>query len=404
MLLPVSGAFHSTLMAPVAEAMRPLIDGTTIRAGRVPLVADVDAGFLRDPPDLREELVDQICGSVRWVDVVDALVGAGVTTIYEIGPGQVLAGLIGRCAPGVTVITAERMVADERCRHGERRAALKSDARWERAIRRRAPRVRMKRREETRAMGEANGGQRAGVAVITGGTRGIGLAVAKRLVADGYDVLLTYKGDAEAAEAAKSELSGSDRQVETIAADISTADGAGMAIEAAMQRLGRLDVLVNNAGITRDTLLMRMSDEDWDDVLTTNLKGAFLTSKAAIRPMLRQRSGRIVNISSVVGQVGNAGQANYAAAKAGLIGFTKSLAKEVGSRGITVNAIAPGFIATRMTAGLPDETKATILERTPLNRFGTPEDVAGAVAFLVGPDASFITGHTLTVDGGLFMP
>ena len=166
-------------------------------------------------------------------------------------------------------------------------------------------------------MSEASGDQRTGVAVVTGGTRGIGLAVAKRLVADGYDVLLTYKGDAEAAEAAKSELSGSDRQVEAIAADISTAEGAGVAIEAAMQQLGRLDVLVNNAGITRDTLLMRMNDEDWDDVLTTNLKGAFLTSKAAIRPMLRQRSGRIVNISSVVGQVGNAGQANYAAAKAG---------------------------------------------------------------------------------------
>jgi 3-oxoacyl-[acyl-carrier protein] reductase len=242
------------------------------------------------------------------------------------------------------------------------------------------------------------------VAVVTGGTRGIGLAIASRLAADGYDLLLTYRDDAKAAERAREELAGSGRHVEVIAADVSTADGAGMAIEGAMQQLGQLDVVVNNAGITRDTLLMRMSEDDWDAVLTTNLKGAFLVSKAAVRPMLRQRSGRIVNITSVVGQAGNVGQANYAAAKAGLIGFTKSLAKEVGSRGITVNAVAPGFIATRLTEGLPDEMKAMLRERTPLGRFGTPEDVAGAVAFLIGPDSRFITGHTLTVDGGLFMP
>jgi 3-oxoacyl-[acyl-carrier protein] reductase len=252
-------------------------------------------------------------------------------------------------------------------------------------------------------MSEAKAG-RTGVAVVTGGTRGIGLAIASRLAADGYDLLLTYRADAEAAERAREALTDSGRQIEVIAADVSTADGAGLAIEGAMQQLGQLDVVVNNAGITRDTLLMRMSEDDWDAVLTTNLKGAFLVSKAAVRPMLRQRSGRIVNITSVVGQAGNVGQANYAAAKAGLIGFTKSLAKEVGSRGITVNAVAPGFIATRLTERLPEEMKAMLLERTPLGRFGTPEDVAGAVAFLVGPDSRFITGHTLTVDGGLFMP
>lgn len=238
-------------------------------------------------------------------------------------------------------------------------------------------------------------------ALITGGSRGIGREVALRLAAEGVAVAVNYNtGEAEAAEVVKEAIALGANAI-ALKGSVTSAQDADALVEETVAKLGSLDILVNNAGITRDNLLMRMSEEDWDAVQDTNLKGAFLCTKAAIRPMLRQRSGRIINMSSVVALTGNAGQANYTAAKAGLIGFTKTVAREVASRGITVNAIAPGFIETRMVEELGEELRSKIQKRIPLARFGGPGDVAASVAFLASEDAAYITGQVLSVDGGL---
>lgn len=240
-------------------------------------------------------------------------------------------------------------------------------------------------------------------ALVTGASRGIGRAIALALAAEGADVVVNYAGSEAAAKAVAAEIEAMGRKAMVIQADISSSEAATAMIDQAVKEFGRIDVLVNNAGITRDGLLMRMKEEDWDAVLTTNLKGVFNCTKAAIKYMMKQKAGHIVSISSVVGEMGNAGQANYAAAKAGVIGFTKAVAKEVAARGITVNAVAPGFIKTDMTAVLNEKQVEGMLTTIPLKRLGDPSDIAKAVVFLASEDANYITGQTINVDGGMVM-
>lgn len=237
------------------------------------------------------------------------------------------------------------------------------------------------------------------VAVVTGSGQGIGREIALKLAEAGASVVVNSRSEAALEVAEK--IKGMGHQGMAIIGDVSSTADVTRLIDQTLSTYGKVDILINNAGITQDQLLIRMSDEDWDKVLNVNLKSVFLCTRAALRPMIRQRSGRIISITSIVGIVGNAGQANYAASKAGIIGFTRSIAKEVASRGITVNAVAPGFIESAMTQNLPEKQRQELAGRIPLGYFGTPRDIAEAVAFLASEEARYITGQVLTVDGGM---
>jgi 3-oxoacyl-[acyl-carrier protein] reductase len=241
------------------------------------------------------------------------------------------------------------------------------------------------------------------VAVVTGGGRGIGRSVAVRLAEEGANVAISYRSNDAAAQEAADAVRGAGVECEVFKGDVASPEDVQALFKGVGDAFGRVDILVNNAGITRDNIMMRMKEEEFDDVLRTNLGGTYLCTRAALRPMVRARWGRIVNLSSVVGLVGNAGQANYAASKAGIIGFTKSVAREVAQRGITANVVAPGYVETELTGILPEKVKDQIRDQVPMGRFGEAEEVAEVVAFLAGEEARYVTGQTIAVDGGMTM-
>ena len=360
--LKVSGAFHSPLVARAADRLRPAIEKVKFQEPTAPFMSTVTAR-LESAQRMAPLLVDQLTAPVRFTQAASELMKEGVKTFVEVGPGNVLSG---SGAP----------------HRSQRQGDLGEQSRVARQAARSA------RRDVSFASLEGK------TALVTGASRGIGRAIASELAAAGASVVIGYRSGKDEAEALASELG-----ARAVQADVSNAEEAARLVAEA----GDLDILVNNAGLTRDGLLARMSDDDWRTVIDTNLSSVFYTCRAVCRPMMKKRAGAIVNVSSIVGVHGNWGQTNYAASKAGIIGFTKSLARELGSRNVRANVVAPGYVKTQLTDVLPEEATAAMLQNTPLGRLGEPEDVAGAVRFLCSDEASFITGEVILVDGGLGM-
>ncbi len=373
-MLPVSAPFHSSLLKPAAEKLAQRLAQVPFASPSIPVLHNVDVAQHATADEIRAALAAQAASPVRWTQTIAGVRRAG--------------------------------------RDARRRMRSRQGAREPReAHRRQARGVRTDQRIDARryalaargaGMTMADGELAGQVALVTGATRGIGKAIALALARDGATVVGTAT-TADGAASISGYLADAGRAGKGIALDVTDAAATDAALADIEKTFGAITILVNNAGITRDNLLLRMKDDEWDAIMATNLKPAFRLAKAVLRGMMKARHGRIIQIGSVVGSSGNAGQANYAAAKAALIGFTKSLAQEVGSRNITVNCVSPGFIDTDMTKALPEAQREALLSRIPLGRLGAPDDIASAVAFLAGPRAGYITGTTLHVNGGMYM-
>ena len=362
-ILKVSGAFHSPLVARAADRLRPALDRVKFAEPLSPFMSTVTAK-IEPAQRVAALLVDQLTGPVRFTQAATELIRSGATTFVEVGTGE--------------RALRSREADRPRCQDDVRELAREPGT----------------RAGSTRSVTQAFCSLEGRTALVTGASRGIGRSIATQLAAAGASVVLSYRTGAEEAQALAVEIGG-----RAVQADVSDPDSARALVEDA----GDLDILVNNAGVTRDGLLVRMSDEDWNTVIDTNLASCFYTCRAAARGMMKKRAGTVVNISSIVGIHGNWGQTNYAASKAGIIGFTKSLARELGSRNVRANIVVPGYVKTQLTDVLPEEATDAMLQNTPLGRLGDADDVAGAVRFLCSDEASFITGAVLLVDGGLGM-